>query len=168
MGLVLRVGLAGLWGCSGGAGSTSVIEVVKDGDGDAVVKTIAFGAGSRWTYVINDGSPYVGEVVDAVTRTVKVRCVVPNKDGLLKPDMFAWVDLEAGDRKAISLPLRAVLVDANVTLRKGNGDGFEPAFEETLGPGVECTVIERRPGWLRVRLPDGRSGWLREAQATDV
>jgi SH3-like domain-containing protein len=61
-----------------------------------------------------------------------------------------------------------VLVDNGVTLRKGNGDGFEPAFVETLGPGVESTVIETRPGWLRIELPDGRSGWIRESQAAQL
>ena len=60
---------------------------------------------------------------------------------------------------------KAVLVDRDVVLRKGNGDGFEPAFAEALGPGVECTVLEERPGWLRVELPDGRTGWVRQAQA---
>jgi hypothetical protein len=60
---------------------------------------------------------------------------------------------------------RAVLLEAGTTLRKGNGDGFEPAFVETLGPGVECTVLEERPGWLRLELPDGRSGWVRSNQA---
>ena len=67
----------------------------------------------------------------------------------------------------ISRP-RAVLVETGVTLRKGNGDGFEPAFVETLGPGVESTVIEVRPGWLRIELPDGRSGWIRETQAVQL
>jgi tetratricopeptide (TPR) repeat protein len=60
---------------------------------------------------------------------------------------------------------KAVLVDRDVVLRKGNGDGFEQAFAETLGPGVECAVLEERPGWLRVGLPDGRTGWIRQAQA---
>ena len=60
---------------------------------------------------------------------------------------------------------KAVLLEAGTVLRKGNGDGFEPAFVETLGPGVECSVLEERPGWIRVGLPDGRSGWIRAAQA---
>lgn len=60
---------------------------------------------------------------------------------------------------------KAVLVEQGVVLRKGNGDGFEPAFAESLGPGVECTVLEERPGWLRVELPDGRTGWVRQSQA---
>ena len=63
---------------------------------------------------------------------------------------------------------RAVLVEPAVTLRKGNGDGYAEAFEETLGAGVECTVLEERPGWLRVELPDGRSGWVKAAQAERV
>jgi hypothetical protein len=58
----------------------------------------------------------------------------------------------------------AVLLDPSTVLRKGNGEGFEPAFVETLGPGVECTVTEERPGWVRLELPDGRSGWARDTQ----
>ena len=85
--------------------------------------------------------------------------------------LLGWLVLGgtvAADEVLHAMRPRAVLVDANVTLRKGNGDGFEAAFVETLGPGVECTVIERRPGWLRVRLPDGRAGWLKESQVSQV
>ena len=71
----------------------------------------------------------------------------------------------AADEALHAVRPRAVLVESGVTLRKGNGDGFEPAFVETLGAGVECTVIDTRPGWLRIELPDGRSGWIRESQA---
>lgn len=59
---------------------------------------------------------------------------------------------------------RAVLVESGVALRKGNGEGFEQAFAETLGPGVECVVLEERPGWLRIELPDGRTGWVKSTQ----
>lgn len=58
----------------------------------------------------------------------------------------------------------AVLLEPSTVLRKGNGEGFEPAFVESLGPGVECTVIEERPGWVRLELPDGRGGWVRDTQ----
>jgi hypothetical protein len=30
---------------------------------------------------------------------------------------------------------------------------------------VECRLLEERPGWLRIELPDGRSGWIRSDQA---
>ena len=57
---------------------------------------------------------YVGEVLDPNTRTVKIRCVVPNADGRLKPEMFAKVRLLGGggpDR--IRVPAKAVLSDGD-------------------------------------------------------
>ena len=61
---------------------------------------------------------------------------------------------------AASRPLAVVTAD-EVTLRKGNGDGFAAQIAELLTPGVECTILEERPDWLRVRLQDGTEGWLR-------
>lgn len=60
---------------------------------------------------------------------------------------------------------RGVVVASDVQLRKGNGDGFDPAYAESLTPGVEFSIREERPGWLRIELPDGRSGWIKGAQA---
>jgi cobalt-zinc-cadmium efflux system membrane fusion protein len=57
---------------------------------------------------------YVGDVVDATTRTVKVRCVVPNLDGRLKPEMFAKVDLhDDGTHPTLRVPDKAVLLDGD-------------------------------------------------------
>lgn len=54
----------------------------------------------------------VSSVVDPETRAVKVRTEVANKDGRLKPDMFANVEIvTAASRTAISIPLAAVLDD---------------------------------------------------------
>lgn len=58
----------------------------------------------------------------------------------------------------------AVVVEPDVVLRKGNGEGYERAIVETLGPGIEARILERRPGWLRLGLSDGRGGWVREQQ----
>jgi hypothetical protein len=55
-----------------------------------------------------------------------------------------------------------VLIADEVVLRTGNGDGFSTAINERLGAGVELIVVEERPGWLHVRLPDGTEGWVRE------
>ncbi len=60
-----------------------------------------------------------------------------------------------------------VMVD-EVTVRKGNGEGFAPQFEEPLHEGAEFTLIERRGGWLHIALPNGTTGWIREAQAEIV
>ena len=57
-----------------------------------------------------------------------------------------------------------VLVD-DVVVRKGNSEGFDPRFEQPLHQGVEFRVIEQRPGWLSIELPDGKTGWIRAADA---
>ncbi|MCP3905879.1 MAG: hypothetical protein GY715_19825 [Planctomycetes bacterium] len=57
-----------------------------------------------------------------------------------------------------------ILVD-DVIARKGNGDGFEPQFEEPLHQGVEFAVVGRRPEWLHIELPDRSTGWIRDEQA---
>jgi membrane fusion protein, heavy metal efflux system len=56
---------------------------------------------------------HVGDVLDPTSRTVKVRCVVPNGDARLKPEMFAKVELaEAAGKKVLVVPSRAILNDA--------------------------------------------------------
>lgn len=55
---------------------------------------------------------FISSIVDAETRTVKVRTEVPNRDGRLKPDMFANVQIITDvDRSAVSVPQAAVLSD---------------------------------------------------------
>lgn len=52
---------------------------------------------------------YVSNVLDPDTRTAKVRCEVPNRDGRLKVQMFASVALPASmPRDALVIPARAV------------------------------------------------------------
>jgi hypothetical protein len=69
------------------------------------------------------------------------------------------------DELRTSLDRPGVIISDAVVLRKGNGDGFAPAVAESLPSGAEFLMIEERPGWLRVRLPDGQSGWIRQADA---
>jgi cobalt-zinc-cadmium efflux system membrane fusion protein len=59
---------------------------------------------------------HIAEVVDPATRTVKIRCIVANKDHRLKPEMFAKVDVsDNGRRKVMSVPTKAVLTDGDKT-----------------------------------------------------
>ncbi|MDA1261313.1 MAG: hypothetical protein O3B75_00255 [Planctomycetota bacterium] len=66
-------------------------------------------------------------------------------------------------RREINPP--GVLVNDQVVARKGNGDGFAPAFTEPLTRGSEFTMLEMRPGWYRIRLVDGQSGWVKTSDA---
>jgi hypothetical protein len=61
-----------------------------------------------------------------------------------------------------------VVVADNITVRKGNGEGFEPQFKEQLHEGVEFDLIERRTDWLLIQLPDGKTGWIRSREAETV
>jgi cobalt-zinc-cadmium efflux system membrane fusion protein len=59
----------------------------------------------------------IADVIDTTTRTVKVRCVVPNADHRLKPEMFARVEIRSsGKQKVILVPTQAVLADGDRSL----------------------------------------------------
>ncbi len=51
----------------------------------------------------------IGDIVDPVTRTVKVRVSVPNREGKLLPGMFARAEFGEEHSSAIILPLAAVV-----------------------------------------------------------
>ncbi len=53
-----------------------------------------------------------------------------------------------------------VVIEPEVLVRSGNGDGFEAAIEEPITAGVEFRILEARPGWWRIELPDGSQGWI--------
>lgn len=52
---------------------------------------------------------YIGEMLDADTRTVKVRLAFDNRDGRLKPGMFAQATLHARTHPGIVVPMAAVV-----------------------------------------------------------
>ena len=58
-----------------------------------------------------------------------------------------------------------VIVADEVTVRMGNGEGYQPQFAEPIREGVEFSVLERRGEWLEIELPNGGRGWIRADQA---
>ncbi|SET61318.1 membrane fusion protein, cobalt-zinc-cadmium efflux system [Nitrosospira multiformis] len=53
---------------------------------------------------------YISQIVDETTRTVKVRCTLPNADGRLLPSMYAAVEvLSDPDDLVIAIPLSALV-----------------------------------------------------------
>ncbi len=55
---------------------------------------------------------------------------------------------------------RGVVLRDGVAVREGSGDTFAAAFETPLAAGTEFQSLETRPAWIRIRLSDGRSGWI--------
>ncbi|HTD03020.1 efflux RND transporter periplasmic adaptor subunit, partial [Undibacterium sp.] len=59
--------------------------------------------------VLNTKVRYVGELLDADTRTVKVRMAFDNRDGRLKPGMFAAATFRERAHEGITVPATAVV-----------------------------------------------------------
>lgn len=74
------------------------------------------------------------------------------------------------DKAAAANRVEGVITADRVTLRKGNGEYYDPQFDRPLPAGVEFRVLESRQDvqgspWYHVELPDKKDGWLRADQA---
>ena len=58
-----------------------------------------------------------------------------------------------------------VVLAEEVIGRKGDGESYQPAFEEPLHTGTEFRLKEDRNDWYQIELPDGRDCWLPHAAA---
>ena len=57
---------------------------------------------------------YVSAAIDPATRRLLVRATIDNKDGLLKPEMFANVTIySSGDHPAIGVPKQALIYEGD-------------------------------------------------------
>ena len=57
---------------------------------------------------------YIGQVLNEQTRTVQVRCDLPNPDGRLLPGMYATITVESDpDDRAFVIPLTAVFTEGD-------------------------------------------------------
>jgi cobalt-zinc-cadmium efflux system membrane fusion protein len=68
---------------------------------------------------------FVSPTVDPTTRTVRVRCLVQNTQGLLKPDMFATIKIGAAAQQSVPVvPASAVVSEGDnslVFVEEGSG-----------------------------------------------
>ena len=79
---------------------------------------------------------HIHDTVDPDTRTVKVRCVLANPGGRLKPEMFAKAELSSpGGPKVLIIPSKAVLSDGdqNIVLVVG-ADNIPRSTKVEVGP----------------------------------
>lgn len=85
---------------------------------------------------------HVGDVVDPVSRTVKVRCATNNPEHRLKPEMFASVDIETRNpKKVVEVPAQAILNDGDKTMVivATEGNVFRSRRVQ-IGPELDGTV----------------------------
>ncbi len=55
---------------------------------------------------------------------------------------------------------QGVLVAAETTARKGDGQAYAPSFSAPLHAGLEFSLVEKRGEWLYIELVDGRRCWV--------
>ena len=78
--------------------------------GTPVTLTVPAYPSAQFTGVVQS----IGSQIDEKTRALPVRCLVQNKNGALKPEMFARVNLASGGtRQALVVPDAAIDVDGN-------------------------------------------------------
>jgi Cu(I)/Ag(I) efflux system membrane fusion protein len=97
--------------------------------GDPVSVSLSYQPGS----VIKGRVSYINLALDEKSRTVKARIELPNPAGLLKPDMYADVDLGGQLGRGIAVPDNAVMGTGEreiVFVAKGNGL-YEPREVKT-------------------------------------
>ena len=80
----------------------------------------------------------IDPVIDPVTRSVRVRAVLPNPEGVLKPEMYVNVRLQINLGEVLSVPQEAVFQtgDKNIVFVEKNDGIFEPR-EVKLGAKTE-------------------------------
>ncbi len=99
---------------------------------------------------------YVSAAIDPATRRLLVRATVDNKDGLLKPEMFANVTIySAGDHPAVAVPKQALIYEGNQVrvwvahedksielrqIRTGLANGDLVEVEGNLKPGEQVVT----------------------------
>ncbi|MBN2374089.1 tetratricopeptide repeat protein [bacterium] len=59
-----------------------------------------------------------------------------------------------------------IVISAEATVRSGNGDSHSPLF--ILHEGAEFRVREKTDGWMKISLPDGKTGWISNSSAQTV
>lgn len=109
--------------------------------GQTAQVTLASAPGRTWAGRIT----FVSPVLDEATRTAKVRLEIANPDGLLKPDMYASVELQQSATPVLTVPDSAVLQTGTrsvLFVARGNGQ-FEPREVQTGAKGGGYIEIRR-------------------------
>jgi hypothetical protein len=75
----------------------------------------------------------------------------------------AWVSLGVSvllDWQVEGRRSTGVVLADEVIVRRGDGETYDPKFQQPLHEGTEFTVVESRGDWLLIELADGKTGWI--------
>jgi len=90
------------------------------------------------------------------------KTVVATIAGLLMLCFAVSVAVESRRRVAT---VCGVITEAQVVARQGDGQGYPQSFKDPLHAGTEFDLLERRPGWLHIKLADDSDGWIPDTAA---
>lgn len=89
---------------------------------------------------------YVYPVVNAATRTLRARIKFKNPDHRLKPEMFAKLEIQAGEKHdVINIPREAIIRDgqmSRVVKALGNGRYLSTRVETGIESGYQIEIID--------------------------
>ncbi len=60
---------------------------------------------------------------------------------------------------------QGVIIAESVTARQGDAENYLPAFKEPLHEGTEFKLLEKRPGWFRIKLENNSTAWIKQNSA---
>lgn len=91
------------------------------------------------------GVDWVSGTLDPTTRTGKVRCVFDNPERLLKPEMYASVQIAVAERRALAVPRSAVvhLGDQSVVFVQSSSSTSGPLKFERVPVAADETLTGR-------------------------
>ncbi len=58
-----------------------------------------------------------------------------------------------------------VITAQSVIARQGDSDAYPPSFKEPLHAGTEFELLEKRPGWLHIKLANENDTWIPQNSA---
>jgi membrane fusion protein, heavy metal efflux system len=97
-------------------------------------------------HAIEGSIDYLAQTLDPQTHTARLRCVVRNADGRLKPEMFVTLSVELERREALAVP-RAAVIKA--------GARQTVFVEDGKAPDGRTRFLQRA-----VELADADDGWV--------
>jgi cobalt-zinc-cadmium efflux system membrane fusion protein len=111
-----------------------------------------------WPQPVTGQVRYIGEMLDADTRTIKVRLPFDNRDGHLKPGMFAEATLLAKPHDGLLVPMTAVIQSgfasrAFVEVKPWQFEARELKLGTQIGEQVE--VLAGLKAGERIVIKDG-------------